>query len=66
MLKSLEAKEVSEELYLDLSNVCVGTMVLGASEGWVHGGAAQAVSVDSVHVLLSSGKKISVFSSCHF
>lgn len=32
-------------------------MVLGASEGWAHGGAAHAVSVDSVHVLLSSGKK---------
>lgn len=45
-LKSLEAKEVSEEFCLDLSNVPVGTMVLRASEGLVYGRAAQAVSVD--------------------
>lgn len=34
-LKNLEAKEVSEELCLDLSNVSMGTIVLGASEGLV-------------------------------
>lgn len=56
-LKSLEAKEVSEELCLDLSNMSMGTRFLGASEGLVYGGAAQAVSVDCVHVLLSSEKK---------
>lgn len=56
-LKSLEAKEVSEELCLDLSNVSVGTVLLWASEGLVYGGAAQAVLVGCVHVLLSSEKK---------
>lgn len=52
-LKSLVAKKDSEELCLDLSIV---SMVLGASEGLMYGGAAQAVSVDSVHVLLNSEK----------
>lgn len=55
-LKSLEAKEDSEELCLDLSNVFVATVLLWVSEGLVYGGAAQAVVIVCVHVLLSSEK----------